>query len=152
VRESVQALEECAPLVGGERVERRPERVVTGFEPRADLFRRERVEVDHGAPPVVDVLAAADEHVVVEVAGELARGGQAEVEVGGELADRLRPVGADMGQQRQVARGQVQVRAQLDAGLPAPPETAHDRLEQAAELAEVVVSLRGAYHLIKVTD
>ena len=110
-------------------------------------IRREGVQVDDGAAPVVHVLASADERGVLEVARELARGREGQPELACELADRALPLAADLGEHGHVPAGQPWVasheREEVVAGAPPLPEASRDPAQQTAQLAKLAVS----YHL-----
>lgn len=121
-------------------------------EPREDLLRRERVQLDDGAAPVVGVLAAPDELVFLEVARELARCGERQPDLGGDLADRAlalrRHVGEDGDVARPERRGPADEREQLRR-RPAPvSQPVQDPPERAAQLRDL---FGNSYHRITVT-
>ena len=113
----------------GERGERPLERPVAAREPRPHLRRGERVQVDDRPAPVVRVLAAAHEAVILELAGELARGGQGELQLARELTDRPLALGADVGQDGHVPPREPRLarhECEQLVGRPPPlPEAAH---------------------------
>ena len=94
------------------------------------------------------MLAAADERALLEVAGELARGGQREPELAGELPDRPLPLRADVREHGDVPARQPRARAdqgeQVVARTAALPEAAHDPAQHPAELVELAAVV---YHL-----
>ena len=99
----MQSLQEGCALTRVEGVERLLERPAAPFEPVPHGVLRLRMQANDGAAPVGGVFAALDEPVVLELAGQLARGGQGQAERRGELGDRLGALCADVGEQGDVA-------------------------------------------------
>ena len=101
-----------------------------------------RVEPDEGAPPVGGVLTAVDEAMVLELADELARGGQREAELARDLADRPLAFGGDVGEHTDVAATERRVAAdeveQLRRRPSARPAASDDPSQKPAELAQIV--------------
>ena len=135
------------PLVLVQRGERSLERPVAALEPPADTLGGERVQVDHRPAPVVDVLAAADEAELFEVARQLARRRQRQSELVRQLADRPLPLAADLGEDGDVPPGQAPVAVgdgeQVVARAAPLPEPAHHAAQVAAELVQLAAF---AYH------
>ncbi len=111
-------------------------------DPRLDVGCRVGTEPDERAPAVVGVLAAPDEPVVLELPGQLARRGQREAELGGELADRLLALGADVGEHADVApaerRVAVDEREQLGRRPSPRPDPAHHPMQQVPQFRQVI--------------
>jgi hypothetical protein len=104
------------------------------------VLGRRRVERDDGAPPVVWILAAVDEAVCLELGRQLARRRERDAHSLGNLAHRLRPLGADLGQRCDVPpaeRGLARDERQQFRVAAAAPEPAHDLPKGAAELREL---------------
>jgi hypothetical protein len=141
VSERVEALEEGVPFGRRERSERALERAVAALEPGAHTLGGERVQVDDRPAAVVRVLAPVDEGAVLEVAGELARGGQREPELAGELTDRPLSLGADVREHGDVAAREpwagADEREQIVARAAALPQAADDPAQHPAELVEL---------------
>ena len=138
----MKTLQQGLPLGRGEACQSRLERAVAAVDPRAHLLLRLRVQVDQRAPSVIRILAAIDERVILEVAGELARGRQRQAELAGDLAHRARPFRRDVREdgdmpppERRVTADQ---RQQLIGRAAAIAEAARDPPEQLPELAQLV--------------
>ncbi len=147
----MKSLQEGCALTRVEGVERLLERPAAPFEPVPHGVLRLRMQANDGAAPVGGVFAALDEPVVLELAGQLARGGQGQAERRGELRDRLRALGADVGEQsdmppaeRRLAAGQ---RQQFAGRAPARPQTAHHATQCLAQLRQLLLF---GYHRITI--
>ena len=96
------------------------------------------------------MLAAADELVVLEVAGELARRGQAQAELLRDLADRALALGGDVREDGDVTRPERRVAVEeLVRRVTAAAEAAQDPPQRAAQFCYL---LRNSYHQITVTS
>jgi hypothetical protein len=121
------------------------------FEPRPYPVRRERIQVDDGAAPIVDVLAAVDEAEVLEFPGQLAGGRQRQFQLPCELAHGPLALGPDVGENGDVAAREPGLAAdegqKVVARAAASPEPAHHPAQVTPELVQL-----GAvcYHLISV--
>jgi hypothetical protein len=147
VTEDAESLQEAGALVLRQRAQRLLERLVPPREPRAHLPLRQRVQVDDRSAPIVGVLAAADELVVLEVARELARGGEGEPELRCDLADRPPALGRHVREHGDVPRAErwaaADEREQLRGGPTAPPQPAQDAAQEQAQLGDL---LSNSYH------
>jgi len=136
----VQSLQERGPLVGAQCRERAFERLVAVREPAEHLSGRLRVEDDDRAAAVGGILAAHHEAVQLELRRQLAGGGQREPERRGDLAHRLLALGADVGENGQVAAPRLRLpRDELEQfrGRSAAPETAEHLAKGSPKLAEL---------------
>lgn len=88
------------------------------------------------------MLAPSHEAVVLELADELARGGQREAELTRDLADRPLAFGGDVGEHADVAAAERWIAAdeleELRRRPPARPGASDDAAQEPAELAQVV--------------
>ena len=88
------------------------------------------------------MLAPSDEAVVLELADELARGGQREAELSRDLADRPLALRGDVGEHADVAAAERRIATdeleELRCRPPARPGASHDAAQEPAELAQVV--------------
>jgi hypothetical protein len=136
----VETLQEALALGRGEPRESLLERAVAAVDPGLDLLLRERVQIDERAPPVVRVLPAVDERVVLEVARELAGGRQRQAQFRGDLAHRPWTFGRDVREHTDVppAEGRflADQREQLVRWAAAMAEPADDPPQQLPHLAE----------------
>jgi hypothetical protein len=141
VAEDAESLQERLALVRRERAQRPRERLVPPLEPCSHLLRRERVQVDDRAPPVILVLPAVDELVVLEVACELARGRQRQAELRGDLTDRPLALRRDVGEDGDVPRAERRAaadeREQLRGRPAADPQPAEDAAQEQAKLGDL---------------
>jgi hypothetical protein len=149
VGEGAQSVHERVALGRVEALERLAERTVARVDPRLDERAALVVELEHGAAAVGLVLAAADEPVLLQVARELARGGEGEAELAGELADRPAALAGDGVEQGDVPAAERRVAAEelgelRREAVPAA-QAPHDAAQRAAERLGVV-----AAHLITV--
>jgi hypothetical protein len=148
VAERGESLQECPALLGSERRECLPQRLVAAVEPRAHAVFGEGVQVDDGAPPVVDVLSSPDEHVAFELRCKLAGGRQRDAEDSRELAHRLPLLGADEREHADVAPAERRLALdqlrELPGRPPAGPEPAHHTPQLMAQHAQL---WRG-FHLV----
>ena len=87
------------------------------------------------------MLAAVDQRVVFEVARELARGGQRQAQLGGDLAHRARPFRRNVREHGDVAPAErrlvADVREQLVRRAAAVAEAADDPPQQLPHLTEL---------------
>jgi hypothetical protein len=131
--ESAQTLQERLALRRAERGKRSLERPVPPRQPGTHAFRRERVQLDDGAPAVVDMLAPSHESVVLELSSQLAGGGQGQPELACDLPHRSRPLSADMGEHRDMTRAEAPIASdqlqQLRRWPAAAPEPAQHRAQ-----------------------
>ena len=114
-------------------------------------LRRPGVEGDHRPPPVLGILTALDQIVVLQVAGELARSRQREVELARQLADASLALRPDLGEQGHVPPAEGRIAAnelqQLLGGAAACPEPAHHVTQEQAQLAQLLVV---SYHRVTI--
>ena len=154
--ESAQTLQERLAFRRAERGERSFERAVPLRQPGAHAFRRECVQLDDGAPAIIDMLAPAHERVVLELSSQLARRGQGQPELARDLTDGSRALGADVREHRDVPRAEALISShqleQLRCRPAAAPEPAQHRTEQAAQFAQLAVTTGNSRHLIKVIE
>jgi hypothetical protein len=141
-----ESLQEPGAFVLSQRRERVSERLVALSQPRLDLRRALRVEMDDGPALVLDRLAAVDEVVLLQVAGDSAGGRQREAERGGELPDGVDALGPDVGEERDVPRAYARRSAEEAAelvGRTAPaPERAQHLAQEPAQLLDFGISAR----------
>jgi hypothetical protein len=153
IAEDAETPQERCALVLRERRQRALERLVSVLQPGAHALRRQCVQVDHRPPPVVGVLAPADELVVLEVARELARRGQAQAELRGDLADRPLALRRDVREHGDVPRSEGRVaadeREELRRRMPASPQAAEDPPQRDPQLCYL---FGNSYHRITVTS
>lgn len=114
-------------------------------------LRRPGAEGDHGAPPVLGILPPFDEAVVFQVARQLARRWEREVELARQLADAALSLGSDLREQphvspteRRLAAHQLQ---QLRCRAPPCPEPAHHAAEEAAQFLQLLLI---SYHHVTI--
>ncbi len=101
------------------------------------------------------MLAPVDEPVILQLAHELARGGQREAELAGDLAHRPLAFRRDVGEHADMAPAERWVAAdeleQLGRRPSARPGAAHDAPQQLPELDEVVGAGK-IRHVVKVIE
>lgn len=118
------------------------ERAVAAVDPGLHLLLRERVQVDERAPAVVGVLAAVDERVVLEVARELAGGGQRQAQLRGDFPHRAGPFRRDVREHADVPAAERRLpadqREQLVGWPAAMAEPADDPPQQLPYLPQLV--------------
>ncbi len=116
------------------------------------LRRGRRVEADDGAPPVLRVLAPADEARVLELADELAGRREREAQIACHLADRPFALGRNVGEDADVPPAEAWCAGdeaeQFHRGTPPRPDAAHHPAKRVAKLDEIFGG--NILHLIKV--
>lgn len=140
VAERGESLQKRSLLVGSERRECLPQRLVAPVEPAAHAVFGEGVQVDDSAAAIVDVLPPPDEHVPFELGCELARGRQRDAEDSRQLADRLPLLGSDEREHADVAPAERRLALdqlrELPGRPPAGPEPAHHTPQLVAQHAQ----------------
>jgi hypothetical protein len=138
--QGAETLQESFALGVGEPRQSLGEWPVAAVDPGCDLLLGEGVQIDERAPPVVRVLAAVDERVVLEVAREFACSGQRQAQLGGDLAYGARTFRRDVGKDCDVPPAERRLpadeREQLVGWPAAMAEPANDPPQQLPHLAE----------------
>lgn len=127
------------------------QRLAAPLEPRVHTLRRPSAQGNHRAAPVLGVLAPLDETVILEVACELARRRQREVELASQLTDAPLALRSDLRQQGHVPPAEGRIAAyelqQLLGGATACPEPAHHVAQEALQFCQVAVI---GYHYVTI--
>ncbi len=138
----METLQEGLALGVRESGQRLLERAVAAVDPGLHLLLREGVQVDERAPPVVRVLAAIDQRVVLEVARELAGSRQRQAQLRGDLTHRARPFRRDVREHCDMPAAERRLladqRKQFVRWAAAMAEPADDPPQQLPHLAQLV--------------
>jgi hypothetical protein len=142
VGQGAKTLQKGVALGTVETGQRLRERTVAAVDPRLHLLLRQLVQVDERPAAVVGELPAVHEGVILEVTRELARGGQRQAELPGDLAHRARPLRRDVREHGDVPaterRVLADVREQLVGRTAAMPEPACYPPQQLPQLHQLI--------------